>query len=66
MFVVTEDDAAAIRTAFEQEGELTAAIELRRRFPGIGDNAHARECAQTIAGWTPLPKPPSKVARLKA
>jgi hypothetical protein len=30
MFVVTEADAAAIRTVFEQEGELSAAIEVRR------------------------------------
>ena len=55
MFVVTEADAAAIRTAFHQEGELSAAIELRRRFPGITDNAKARACARSIAGWTPLP-----------
>jgi len=27
--------AAAIRTAFEQDGELLAAIELRRLLPGI-------------------------------
>ena len=33
-------------------------------FPGITDNAQARECARTIAGWKPLrpvkrmPKPP--------
>jgi hypothetical protein len=32
MFVVTEADAAAIRAAFEQRGELSAAIELRRLF----------------------------------
>jgi hypothetical protein len=38
--------------------------ELRRLFPGITDNAQARECARTIAGWKPLravkrmPKPP--------
>jgi hypothetical protein len=43
MFMVTESDAAAIRAAFEQDGELSAAIELRRRFPGITDNAKARE-----------------------
>jgi hypothetical protein len=55
MFVVTEAGAAAIRTAFEQRGELSAAIELRRRFPGITDNAQARECARTIAGWQPHP-----------
>jgi hypothetical protein len=55
MFLVTESDADAIRTIFNQEGELSAAIELRRRFPGITDNAKARACARTIAGWTPLP-----------
>jgi hypothetical protein len=55
MFVVTEDDAAAIRAVFYKEGELSAVIELRRRFPGITDNAKARECARSIAGWTPRP-----------
>ncbi len=54
MFLVTEADAVAIRDAFNQEGELSAAIELRRRFPGITDNAKARECARSIAGWRPL------------
>jgi hypothetical protein len=34
MFVVTKEDAAAIRTAYEQGGELSAAIELRRLFAG--------------------------------
>jgi hypothetical protein len=53
MFVVTEADAAAIRAVY-QLGELSAAVELRRRFPGITDNAQARECARTIAGWKPL------------
>ena len=42
MFVVTEADAAAIRDVFHQEGGLSAAIELRRRFPVITDNAKAR------------------------
>jgi hypothetical protein len=55
MFVVTEAAAAAIRAIFEQEGELSAAIELRRLFPGVTDNAKARACARTIAGWKPLP-----------
>jgi hypothetical protein len=58
MFMVTESDAAAIRAVYEQEGELSAAIELRRRFPGITDNAKARECVRTIAGWQPLPPKP--------
>jgi hypothetical protein len=56
MFVVNEADAAAIRAVYDQEGELSATIELRRRFPGISDNAKAQECARTIAGWTPLPE----------
>ena len=55
MFVVTEAEAAAIRAVFEQRGEFAAAVELRRRFPGIGDSAQARECAKTIAGWKARP-----------
>jgi hypothetical protein len=31
----------------KQRGELSAAIELRRLFPGITDNAQALECART-------------------
>jgi hypothetical protein len=65
MFVVTEADAAAIRTAYEQDGELSAAIELRRRFPGIIDNEKARQCARNIAGWKPLPASASTVTRLR-
>jgi hypothetical protein len=63
MFMVTEADAVAIRAAYEQSGELSAAIELRRRFPGITDNENARRCARSIAGWTPLSDPPVKVTR---
>jgi hypothetical protein len=65
MFVVTEAQAATIRTAYEQRGEFYAAIELRQLFPGITDNAQARECARTIASWRPLPKAASP-ARLRA
>jgi hypothetical protein len=60
MFVVTEAEAAVIRTAFEQQGELSAAIELRRLFPGITDNVQARECARVIAGWKPWPLKPAR------
>lgn len=63
MFVVSETDAAAIRTAFEQGGEFSAAVELRRRFPGILDNEQARACARTIAGWKPMPKTPHPMKR---
>jgi hypothetical protein len=55
MFVVSEAEAAAIRAVFEQRGEMSAAIELRRLFPGITDNRQARECVRTIAGWRSLP-----------
>jgi hypothetical protein len=50
MFAVTEKEAAVIRAAFEQRGELSAAIELRRLFPGISDNVQARQCVRVIAG----------------
>ena len=63
MFVVSEAEAAAIRAVFEQEGELSAAIEVRRLFPGITDNAKAREYARTIAGWSPLGSPAPKRTR---
>ena len=55
MFVVTEADAAAIRAVYQQRGEFAAAVELRRRFPGIGDTEQARECVRTIASWKPRP-----------
>jgi hypothetical protein len=60
MYVVTEADAAAIREVYERDGELSAAVELRRRFPGIIDNAAAREQARRIAAWTPLPPRPAR------
>lgn len=56
MSLVTEADATAIRAIYEQEGELSAAIELRRRFRGITDNAKAREHVRAIAGWKALPE----------
>ena len=65
MFVVTEAEAAAIRTAFEQQGELSAAVELRRLFPSITDNVQARECVRVIAGWKPLPLRPRRLPRVR-
>ena len=63
MFVITEADAAAIRTIFDEEGELSAANEVRRRFPGVTDNAKARIAARRIAGWTPPPISPGTLTR---
>ena len=62
MYLVTEADAAAIREVYERDGELSAAIELRHRFPGIHDIAKARERAR-CAGWTPLPPRPAPLPR---
>src|SRR5262245_46143213 len=56
MFVVTEAQAAMIRSIHEQRGEFSAAVELRQLFPGIADIAQARRCVRTIARWRPLPK----------
>jgi hypothetical protein len=50
MFAVSEADAAAIRTVFHQQGELSATAALRRLFPGL-DAETARECTRAIAGW---------------
>jgi hypothetical protein len=63
MFTVTEAEAAAIRTAFDEGGELSAAVELRRLFPGVTDMADAKTCARTIAAWKPLPVRPRLVSR---
>ena len=63
MFVVTEAEAAAIRAVYEQRGEFSAAVELRRLFPAVTDTAQARACARTIAGWKPLPAPPRLATR---
>jgi hypothetical protein len=64
MFTVSDAQAAAIRTVFAEKGELSAALELRRLFPGITDNIKARQHARTIVGWTPRPMPPCTVTRL--
>ena len=57
MFCVTEAEAATIRTAYLEDGELSTAIALRRLFPGLADNAKARLFARQIAGWQ-RPGPP--------
>jgi len=57
MFAVDERTAEAIRRAYEDGGELAGAVELRRHFPLIADNSHARLCVRVIVSWTPLPDP---------
>ncbi len=58
VFTVADADAAAIRAAFHEQGELSAVIALRQRVPGITDHAQARACVRTIAGWPPPPAAP--------
>jgi len=59
MFVVDDAAAAAIRKAYDEGGELSAVVELRRHFPGIADNENSRLCVRTIASWQPLPPLPA-------
>jgi hypothetical protein len=65
MFVVSEEAAAAIRAAYETGGEFSPAVELRRHFPGIIDNAEARGFARTVAGWQPLLLKPTKPPKVR-
>ena len=55
MFAVDERTAEAIRRAYEDGAEFAGALELRRHFPLIADNSHARLCVRAIVGWKPLP-----------
>ncbi len=67
MFVVNEAEAAAIRAAYERGGELSAAAELVRLFPGLDNAMKARVSARTIAGWRPADElPPVKRKRARA
>ena len=65
MFAVDEADAAAIRRVFTEEGELSAIVKLRRRFPGVAPGPKARACVRIIAGWTPPPEPADRVVPLR-
>ena len=49
MFIISDADAAAIRAIFRESGELSAALELRRLFPGIIDTAHGRLNVQSAS-----------------
>jgi hypothetical protein len=59
MFDVSKPQAAAIRAAFDEGGEFSAAVELRRMFPAVTDNDKAREHVRIILGLPP-PLPPSE------
>ena len=54
MFSVNEPTAAAIRRAYEEDGDLASIVEFRRHFPLITDHAKVRECVRMIMSWAPL------------
>lgn len=67
MFSIDELTAAAVRRIYEERGELSAVIELRRHFPGIADGENARRCVRSIASWQPLPAlPPKRTCRTRS
>ena len=57
MFVIDDATVTAIRQALAEGGELSAAVDLRRRFPGIPDAEAARRCVRAIVAW-PEPRRP--------
>jgi hypothetical protein len=65
MFVVDEITAEAIRRAYEESGELAGVVELRRHYPLLQDNRHARDCVRMIAGWKPIADRPHASKRRK-
>ena len=52
MFSLSEDEITSVGAAFDTGGEFAASVELRRLFPGITDLQKARQCVQTIVGWS--------------
>jgi len=66
MFYVSEAEATTIRAIFDERGEFSAAVELRRLFPGITDTEQARECVRMIAGWRALAKGRQQSRKIKS
>ena len=58
--LVPSDTQTACPYKGTTSGYWSAAVELRRLFPGIQDSKQARACARSIAGWQPLPPMPNK------
>jgi hypothetical protein len=52
MFALDESDVTAILAAFDRDGEPAAVAELRRRFPGLSENA-GLEATRMIVRWRP-------------
>jgi hypothetical protein len=54
MLSVTEAEPATIRAAFDQAGELSAAVELRRMSSGHHEQRDGADARQFDRGWKPL------------
>ncbi len=53
MVTLSDEDTAAIQRAYDESGELSAAIEVTRRFQAI-QGERAREWARMICAWKPV------------
>ncbi|NYZ14069.1 hypothetical protein HL658_16055 [Azospirillum sp. RWY-5-1] len=51
MFMVSDEEAELIQTAYHRGGELAAVAELRRVFPVFQGNERAVDAVRMIAGW---------------
>jgi hypothetical protein len=59
MFVISEADVSTIRAAFDWGGEFSAAVGLRRLFPGTTGYQGCRgtrEAANNLADALPVPR----------
>jgi hypothetical protein len=65
VFVVTRPMLAQFALSSLRKESYRLLSSCADGFPGIIDNALARECARSIAGWTPLPAQPHPVTRLR-
>jgi hypothetical protein len=56
MFMISDEEIAAIHGALERGGESAATMEARRLWPALS-LVQARDCVHTIATWKPRTKP---------
>ena len=66
MFLVSDADAAAICAAYDQGGEFSAAVELRRRFPLVRGQRPCAAMRQSHRRLAALAEAHAKRARLIA
>ena len=66
MFTVSEAEASAIRAVYEQRGELSAAVELRRRFPGIFSHRPGKGMRPHHRGLEAAPAAPASAEEWRA